>query len=171
MALTLRICNMEHNFRWTSQWRDITVSYCYRWFAWQQEQYHFFHLFLSFCHPNLSQVLAAWSAFRALFTWSRRTTCTCAKDPGLFILDTHKSMRSEKIPWNMAKTGPTTWNTTNMVTAPVLVQVRKLGSSWIRSIKRRIWECWVSKISSNCRTLLLQRKASEKDKGPEQGIW
>ena len=34
---------------------------------------------------NLSHVLAAWSAFRALFTWSRRTTC--AKDHRLFSLN------------------------------------------------------------------------------------
>ena len=32
----------------------------------------------------LSHVLAAWSAFCALFSWSRRTTC--AKDHGLFYL-------------------------------------------------------------------------------------
>ena len=43
---------------------------------------------------NLSLVLAARSAFRALFTWSRHTTC--AKDHGLFILITHKSTRSER---------------------------------------------------------------------------
>ena len=38
---------------------------------------------------NLSHTMAAWFAFRALFTWSRRITC--AKDHRLFILITHKS--------------------------------------------------------------------------------
>ena len=37
---------------------------------------------LSAEQTNFSHVLAAWSAFRALFTWSRRTTC--AKDHRLF---------------------------------------------------------------------------------------
>ena len=41
--------------------------------------------------------LAAWSAFRALFTWSRCTTC--AKDHRLLLI-THKSTRSEN---------PVTW--------------------------------------------------------------
>ena len=44
---------------------------------------------------NFSHALAGWSAFRALFTWDRRTCTTCAKDQGLFILITHKSPRSE----------------------------------------------------------------------------
>ena len=45
---------------------------------------------------KLLNVLAARCAFRALFTWSRLTTC--AKDHGLFILITHKSTRSERLP-------------------------------------------------------------------------
>ena len=52
---------------------------------------------------NLSHVLAAWSAFLALFTWSRRTTR--AKDHRLFILITHKSTRSEN---------PITWRKWNV---------------------------------------------------------
>ena len=44
---------------------------------------------------NVSRVLGAWSAFRVLFTWSRRTTC--AKDHRLFLnLNlTHKLTRLE----------------------------------------------------------------------------
>ena len=47
---------------------------------------------------NLSHVLAAWSAFLALFTWS--WCATCAKDHGFFILVTHKSNKVRKSnPW------------------------------------------------------------------------
>ena len=62
-----------------------------------------------FDYTNLSHVLAAWSAFRALFTWSWRTTR--AKDHlGFFILITHKSTRSENpITWLLSRISFSLW--------------------------------------------------------------
>ena len=50
-------------------------------------------IIMQFCYLASFWLIAAWSAFLALFTWSERTTC--AKDHGLFILITHKATRSE----------------------------------------------------------------------------
>ena len=174
MALTLRICNMEHNFRWTSQWRDITASYCYRWFAWQCrnniissicffifaiQTFHKFSLLdLHFVrrsrdfdelHVRVQRILGFLSQLPTNQSGQKWSHGTWLKQ--VFLLDQPETLLIQVL--------------------PMLVQVRKLGLSWIRSIKRRIWECWVGKKSSNCRTLLLQRNASEKDNGPEQGIW
>ena len=57
---------------------------------------------------QISHVLAAWSAFRALFTWSWRTTC--ANDHRLFILITHKSTRWENpIAWLLSRISFSLW--------------------------------------------------------------
>ena len=52
-------------------------------------------LLLTLEQTNLSHVLAAWSAFLALFAWSWYTAVRAQRIIGFFMLITHKSTRSE----------------------------------------------------------------------------